>query len=226
MKAGRVVGAAGEAFGQGHHAHRQGDIADQFRAAGVGQAHPGQFGRAAADVEQQGATAAAAQQRGATFQREFRFFPAGDDVDGKSGFLAHAVEELRPVIGAAAGLGGDGADSADGAACEAGSAAMQSGHGAFHRVGAEAAGTVQSFAEADDAAEAVEDAKPVAGGGPYQEPAIIGAKIQRSENRGRCSRDASQDVCGCLDHTQRGLPHAPSHCSRANRPASSMISHR
>ena len=48
-----------------------------------------------------------AQQRRAGFQRQFGFLAGGDHADVQAGLVLHPGEELPPVDGAAAGLGGD-----------------------------------------------------------------------------------------------------------------------
>ena len=65
LKAAGFEAGMAEAFGQRDHADRQGDGADELRAAafGRGEADPGQLGRAAANVEQQRAAGLAAVRR-------------------------------------------------------------------------------------------------------------------------------------------------------------------
>ncbi len=64
-----------EPLGKSHYADGQRVVADQSRAAIRVDPHPGEFGRAAADIEQQGAARGAHQQRSAAFQRQLNFFP-------------------------------------------------------------------------------------------------------------------------------------------------------
>ena len=97
------------------------------------------------------------------FQRQFGFLAGGDDADVEAGLPLHPGQELAAVGGAAAGLGGDGAQPAHRAAGQARGAGVQRGQGALHRGFAERAGVVQALAQPDDAGEAVEHAKAVAG---------------------------------------------------------------
>jgi hypothetical protein len=91
-------------------------------------ADPGDLGAAAADVEQQGAPVLAGEQGGAAFHRQLGLLAGGDDAWAQAGLGGGADQEGRAVGGAAAGLGGDGVQAADGAArirsAQAASAAM------------------------------------------------------------------------------------------------------
>ena len=93
------------------------------------------------------------------------------------------AQELRAVGGAAAGLGGDRPHRPTGRRARPGGAGVQRGDGPVHRGCAESAGAVQPLAETDDAGETVEDAKPVARRRADQHAAIVGAEIERGEDR-------------------------------------------
>ncbi len=158
------------------------------------EAHPGKFGGAAADVEQQRAAAGPGQQRRAAFERELGFLAGRDDVEVDAGFGVHAREEGGAVGGAAAGFRGNGTHCADVAAAQACGAGVQGAHGAFHGLATEGAAVVQALAEPDDARETVDDAKAVIGRGADEEAAIVGAEVQSRER----ARVAVRHIgCGC-----------------------------
>ena len=115
----RPASALRKALGQGDHADRDREpgarsaapVASGAATPGrLAQVEPGQLGRAAADVQHQ---------RRVARRRSIRLRqPATDScassrglmiVEPQAGALAHRGEELRPVLGRAAGLGGDGA---------------------------------------------------------------------------------------------------------------------
>ncbi len=123
---------------------------------------------------------ALADQRGAAFHRQLRLL-AGGDLERQAGLPPHEGEEFRAIFGPAAGFGGDGAQAAHRAAREAGGTAVQRRHGAVHRHLAEQAGLLQALAEANDAAETVENAEMLADGRTDQQPAIVGAEVERRE---------------------------------------------
>ena len=60
---------------------------------------------------------------------------------------------------------------------------MQRRKGPLHRVLAEPTGVMKALAEPNDAAKAVEDAKATASRCADEEPAVVGAKIDGSEDR-------------------------------------------
>ena len=181
------LGEAGgaDAFRQGHHAERHGDITDQLgrhlaRAArGGGHADPGDLGAAAADIEQQRPAVLLLQQRGAGFHRQLRFLPRRDDAGAEAGLGLDPGEEGGAVLGAAAGFGGDRLEVPDRAAAELLGAGREGGERAVHRRLGQPSGGGQAFAESDDAAEAVHHAEAAMRGGAYQQAAIIRAEIER-----------------------------------------------
>ena len=100
--------------------------------------------------------------------------------------LMRAGQELSaPLAAAAARFGRDRAHRAHRPAGQPRGAAVQGGDRAVHRGRAEPPGMVQAFAETDDAAEAVQHAKPVPGRRAHQQPAVVGAQVERRERRRR-----------------------------------------
>ena len=95
-----------------------------------------------------------------------------------------AVEELLAVVGRAAGFGGDQPRAPDRAAGELVGADLQRLDGAVHGRLAEAAARRQPLAQPDDARERVDDAE-LAGPRRHgdQQPAIVGAEVERGEDR-------------------------------------------
>ena len=88
---------------------------------------------------------------------------------------------------------------------QAGGAGVQGAECAFHgRIG-ELAGMMQALAEADDAAEAVEHAKPVAGGGADEQAAVVGAQVECREHRGSAI-GAVRRLCGVGELVHRLAP--------------------
>ena len=101
--------------------------------------------------------------------------------DVEAGLVLHPDQELAAVGGPPAGFGGDGAQPPDRAAGETRGAGMQRRERPVHRDRAEPARPMQALAEADDAAEAVEDAEAVARGGGHQHAAVVGAEVEGGE---------------------------------------------
>ena len=104
---------------------------------------------------------------------------AVDDLELDAEPLADRGDEGRPVGGGAAGLGGDGASPGHAARRHLVAADLQGLERARDRRLAQASGLRQSLAEPNDARERVDDAKPVGGRPRNQEPAIVGAQIER-----------------------------------------------
>ena len=100
------------------HADRQrhpvADAVGHAPAAAVAghEVDPDELGRAAADVEEDGAGGRRIDQRGAAGDGEACLGLARDDLELEPGLGAHALDELGAVLGRAAGLGGDQAGAA------------------------------------------------------------------------------------------------------------------
>ena len=139
-----------------------------------------ELGRAAADVEDQRRPAAGLEQFVAAEHRQPGFFLRRDDVERDPGFAAHPLDELAAVDRAATGLGGDRAGDADVAADQLVGADRQGADRAVHRLLAELAGLAQTLAEADDARESVDDGETLVDRAGDEEPAIVGAKVERA----------------------------------------------
>ena len=161
-------------------------------SAGGGEVDPDELRRAAADVEEDDAGGVRVDQRGAAGDGEPRLGLARDDLEREAGLLADAVDELRAVLGRAAGLGGDQPGAGDVAVGELGAADLERLDGADHRRLAEAAVGADPLAEPDDAREGVDDAEAVVARRGDQQAAIVGAEIERGVERPRrrCARPA------------------------------------
>ena len=97
-------------FGKRDHAPGDADPVGDLRGASIagpaGQQFD-QFGRSAADVEDQCGSVALLEQRVASGDRQPCFLAWVDDVEDDAGFAVDAVDEVAPVLGAAARFGGD-----------------------------------------------------------------------------------------------------------------------
>ena len=94
------------AFGQRDHAPRRAPPRpDSGRPVDLVNQH--EFGRAAADVEDQGRPVARFEQLVTAENRQACFLLRLDDIQNDSGLIANAVDELAAVGGAAAGFSRD-----------------------------------------------------------------------------------------------------------------------
>ena len=100
---------AAKPLGEGDDAERQGDRAEDLRhtVAGAMPAQPHDLGRAAADIEDERVRNARMQQRRAAGDDEPGLLGGGDDLELDADLVAHAVEKLGAILGAAAGFGCD-----------------------------------------------------------------------------------------------------------------------
>ena len=123
-------------------------------------------------------------------------FAAAGDGQGSFGFaiddfrllsqaVAHPIEKLGAVFGGAAGFRGDQARACDAARRHLVAANPQRLEGALDRRFAEPPGLRKPFAEAYDARERVDDAKPSRPSGGRPAAAIVGAQVQRGVKAGR-----------------------------------------
>ena len=196
-------------LGERHHADRQRGPGADFRRGrtAVGRqraAEQHQFGRAAADVEQDHALGVRIDQRRAAGGGEPRLGLAVDDFERDPDLLADAGQELGPVGGGAAGFGRDQPRAGDAAVRHLVAADGERLDRARDRRLADAAGCRYPLAQPDDAGERVDDAEAVAGRARHQEPAIVGAEIERgigrpparTRRRNAESRTATADPIG------------------------------
>ena len=97
--------------------------------------------------------------------------------------VAHALEEVEAVARRAAGFGRDQPRARDAAVAHLGAADPQRLDRAHDRGLAQPAGTGDALAQPDDARERVDHAEAVARGARHQQPAIVGAEIERGIGR-------------------------------------------
>ena len=140
---------------------------------------PHQFGRTAADIEQDRAAASWVEQRRAADHRERRLGLAIDHLQPDAGLGGDAVAETLGIRGGAAGLGRDQPQPARPAVADLVAADRERGDRALDRGIADGTGRGDALAEPDDAREGIDHAEPVAGGTGDQEPAIVGAEVER-----------------------------------------------
>ena len=140
---------------------------------------PDQFGRSAADIEQDGAAAFWVEQRRAADHGQRCFGLAIDHFQLDAGFLCHTVAKMFGIVGRAAGFGRDQPQPARPAVADLVAADAQSRDRALDRGLADGTGRGNALAEADDPRERIDHAEPVAGGTGDQEPAVVGAKVER-----------------------------------------------
>ncbi len=96
-ESGGVTPASAVALGQRNHAQRQRARGRSAAACRPAQPHPGQFGGAAADIEQQRPPAAAMQQRCAAFQRQLGFLARRDGLEGRPVSASRAARNSAPL---------------------------------------------------------------------------------------------------------------------------------
>ena len=144
---------------------------------------PDQLGRAAADVEHQREIAAEIDQRGTAGDCQLGLRLAADDGDVEPGLGARPLQELVRVGGEPAGLGGDqtGADHL---------VPPDLGRTHFQRIDRALDGGLRQTAargdaltEPDDARERVDHLETAPRGARDQQPAVVGAEIERGIGR-------------------------------------------
>jgi hypothetical protein len=101
------------AFGQRDHAPGREYQSSMLGAVALLLLEQDQFGRAAADIEDQAPAHAGLEQGLAAADGEPRLLLGGDDLEPDAGLGVHALDEVAPVDGAAAGFGRDRADQGD-----------------------------------------------------------------------------------------------------------------
>ena len=102
--------------------------------------------------------------------------------------VAHAVDEAVTIVGAAAGLSGDGAGQAHATALHLGGAELEGLDGAVHRFGGQTPALRHALAEANDAGKRVDDLIAAGALPGDQQATVIGAEIQRGHNLTGLSR--------------------------------------
>ena len=193
----RLVEASGEHLRQRHDAERHRAPAQDTRhAAGVAEVEPDQFGRTAADVEDERAFVVAVEQGRHAARGEACFLRRRDDVEVQAGFGGDAFDEGGAVCGCAAGLRRDRAGAGYAALAHLHRADADRLDRAGHGGVGEFARLRQAFAEAHGARERVEDAKALRLGLGDQEPAVVRAEIERSVDmaRARALRHAVRTI--------------------------------
>ena len=166
------------------HAHGDGMPGDAVAARRVGgKLEAADLGRAAADIEDERPARLGHQQRRAAGEGQRRLLAAGDDLDLDAGLAPDAADELGAIVGAPAGFGGDAAgmgDAAGGASCRRRSSAPR-WCGPWPRRRARRLAP-SALAQPDDAREGIDDAEPLAPRPRHQQPAIVGAEIERGQH--------------------------------------------
>ena len=171
------------------------------RRAAAGNVEKRDFGRAAADVEEHDAIRVALDQRAAAGNGKPRLGAAVDDLQLDAGLGLHAVEKLGAVLGSAAGLGRHQPCAAHLAAAQLVGADLQRLDGAVHGRVAQPAARRQPLAEAHDARIGVDDAElPGPAGRRDEQPAIVGAEIERGKERRQHRGNDGRCLKGPFDH--------------------------
>ena len=183
------------ALGQGHHPDRQRrpglDLRQRRPALDRHRAlEPHDLGGAAADVEQDHTVGLRIKERRAAGGGELGLGLAVDDLELEPDLGGDAGAKLGAVGGRAAGLGGDQPRAGDPAVRHLVAADAERVDRAGDRRVADAAGRRHPFAEPDDAGEGIDHAEAVAGRPRHQQPAIVGAEVERRVGRPRRRRPA------------------------------------
>ena len=160
-------------------------------------AEPDQFGRSAADVEQDDARSRRIEQFRAAGRRQPCLGGGIDDFQFEAGFRGDAGAERFAVLGGAASLGGDQPRAHHAARPHLVAADQQRIDRALDRRLADTARSRHALAETDNARERVDDTKPVRRRPRDQQPAIVGAEIERGVGRPRSARSRT------LEHHHR-----------------------
>ncbi|CDX57779.1 hypothetical protein MPL3365_280047 [Mesorhizobium plurifarium] len=200
--------AAAEALGERDDADGQrrpgDDVVGEPRRTPSGQVDQRDFRRAAADIEQHYALRVALDQRAAAGNGKASLGLAVDDLELQPGLALDAIQKLDTVGGRAAGLGGDQPGFPDLAVAQLLAADLQRLDRAVHRGLAEPAAGGQPLAQPDDARESVDDAKlAVTARHRDQQPAIVGAEVERGKDRQFRSRRTLRGRQPWLDRGRR-----------------------
>ena len=182
---------AAEMLGQRHHAERDRhpglDARDGVLLAGIAfDSH--QFGRAAADIEQDRAPPVRIEQRRTADHGERGFRLAVDDFEMDAGFGGDPVAKAFRICRRAAGLGRDHPQARRLFRPDLVAANPQGRDRALDGGLADTAARRNALAQPDDARKRIDDAEAVAARAGDQQAAIVGAKIERRVNplgRGR-----------------------------------------
>ena len=160
---------------------------------------PDQFGRAASDVEQDGATASRVKQRRTADHGQRGLGFAIDHLQPDSGLRGDPLAKTVGVAGRAAGFGRDQPQAPGLPRRDLVAADAERGDGALDRGLADQAGRGHALAETDDPRERIDHAEAIAGRTGDQQPAIVGPKIERRVNggsiRGRGGHAHRASVC-------------------------------
>ena len=136
-----------------------------------------QFGRSAADVEDQRRTITGLEQFVAAEDGEPRLFGRLDDVEHDAGFVAHSVGELPSVLGAAASFGSDRARQRHIAPPQLVRTHSECLDRAIHGILREFPGAREALAKADNAGERVDDGEAAVARPRNQQAAIVGTEV-------------------------------------------------
>ena len=142
-----------------------------------------QFRGAAADVEQEHAVGLRVDQRGAAGGRQPRFSLTIDDFQLEPDLLGDPSTKFRPVHRGAASLGRDQLRPRHAAVAHLVAADAERFDRPGDRGVADAARGGYALPEPDDAGERIDHTKAVARGARHQEPAIVGAEVERGIGR-------------------------------------------
>jgi len=238
--------AAPETFSQRHNARGQGcpghDVISQSGGAMPRQVDQRDLRRTAADIEQDDAVRLARDERAAAGDGQPRLGSSVDDLQFQARRPADTLDEIRPVLGRAAGLRGDHAHTAQSPSVELLRADGERLHGTLHRRLAQAPVCRKPFAQAYDAGERIDDAEAAGSArGGNQQSAIIGAQIKGGVKRfaltrpgqpGSVSLTAADKFGGCRWNIGRklwrksalfgaglGLPHEHAALSPSSAPS-------
>ena len=152
---------------------------------------PDQLGRAAADIEQDGAPPLCVEQRRAADHGQRRLGFAIDHLEPDAGLARDAGAKAVGIGGGAAGLGCDQPQAAGLAVADLVAADAERRDGAVDRRLADGTGCGNALAQPNDPRKRIHHAKTVASRTGDQKPAIIGAKVERGIDtvcRGRRNR--------------------------------------
>ena len=154
----------------------------QARRGAGGQLEAADLRRAAADVEGERPARLGHQQRRAAGEGELGLLVIADDLDLDAGLAPDPADELGAIVGAAAGLGRDAAGMGHALAAHLAGADLEGLDGAVHGGAGERAAGTQPLAQADDSRERIDDAEPLASRPRHQQPAVVGAEVERGQH--------------------------------------------
>ena len=176
------------ALGQSHHAVRHRDPTAHLRQRRsaphrLRAVEPHDLGGAAADVEQHDAVRFPVDQRRAAGGGKLGFGVAADHFQFDAELLGNASAEVLAVLGRAARFGRDQPGARDALIAHLVAADGERAERAFDRGFAQPPGGGDALAQTHDARERIDHAEAVAGRARHQQPAIIGAEIERGIGR-------------------------------------------